>query len=229
MPSVADRVKETTTTAGSGTITLAGAATGYRTFATAFSDGTVVYYCIVSGNMWEVGSGTYNSSTLTRSTILSSSSGGSAISLSGTSDVFCTLPAQIPKLSDVSSATTYYLGMTTSTSGTFDDIRVDASDMYYTSGDNTLYATNMNTASDERLKENISPISNALDVIKQIEGVSFNWKTTGRKSYGVIAQQIEQFLPELVNDVDDKKSVNYNAIIGFLIEAIKELELRIEK
>lgn len=106
MPAVADRVKETTTTTGTGTVTLAGASAGYRTFASAFTDGNAVYYCIVSGNNWEVGIGTFTATgtTLSRDTITASSNAGAAISLSGTSDVFCTLPAV-----EIETAMTYAL------------------------------------------------------------------------------------------------------------------------
>jgi len=92
---VKDRVKETTTTTGTGTITLAGAATGFQSFSV-IGDGNTTYYAITSGNDWEVGIGTYTSTgtTLSRDTILESSNAGSAITLSGTSDVFCTYPAE---------------------------------------------------------------------------------------------------------------------------------------
>ena len=92
---VKDRVKETTTTTGTGTITLAGAATGFQSFSV-IGDGNTTYYTIVSGNDWEVGIGTYTATgtTLSRDTILESSNSGSAINLSGTSDVFCTYPAE---------------------------------------------------------------------------------------------------------------------------------------
>ena len=92
---VKDRVKETTTTTGTGTVTLAGASTGFQSFA-AIGNGNTTYYAITSGNNYEVGLGTYTASgtTLSRSTILESSNSGSAITLSGTSDVFCTYPAE---------------------------------------------------------------------------------------------------------------------------------------
>lgn len=94
---VADRVKETSTTAGTGTLTLAGAVAGFQSFA-AIGDGNQTYYTIVdsSANTWEVGIGTYTSSgtTLSRDTVLASSSGTSKISFSGNSkDVFVTYPA----------------------------------------------------------------------------------------------------------------------------------------
>ena len=92
---VKDRVKETTTTTGTGTVTLAGAPSGYQSFSV-IGDSNTTYYAITSGNDWEVGIGTYTASgtTLSRDTILESSNAGSAITLSGTSDVFCTYPAE---------------------------------------------------------------------------------------------------------------------------------------
>ena len=97
---LADRVKETTTTAGTGTITLAGAATGFQSFAVV-GDGNTTFYTIASqtGNEWEVGVGTYATSgtTLARTTVLSNSSATqpSALNFSaGTKDVFVTYPAQ---------------------------------------------------------------------------------------------------------------------------------------
>jgi hypothetical protein len=63
--------------------------------------------------------------------------------------------------------------------------------------------------------------------VSALRGVSFDWKETGRSSYGVIAQELEEVLPELVGD-GDVKSVNYSGIIGVLIEAIKELKKEVE-
>ena len=92
---VKDRVKETTTTTGTGTVTLAGASTGFQSFA-AIGNSNTTYYAIESGNNYEVGLGTYTASgtTLSRDTVLESSNSGSAITLAGTSDVFCTYPAE---------------------------------------------------------------------------------------------------------------------------------------
>ena len=92
---VKDRVQETTTTTGTGTVTLAGAVTGFQDFS-AIGDGNTCYYAITSGTDWEVGLGTYTASgtTLSRDTILESSNTGSAITLSGTSNVFVTYPAE---------------------------------------------------------------------------------------------------------------------------------------
>jgi len=104
---VKDRVKETTNTTGTGTLTLAGASEGFQTFA-AIGDGNTTYYAIVSGTSWEVGLGTYTASgtTLSRDTVLESSNAGSKITLSGVSDVFCTYPAEKSvHIDDVGTAT----------------------------------------------------------------------------------------------------------------------------
>jgi hypothetical protein len=99
MPYLADRVQETTTTTGTGAVTLAGAVTGYQSFAAGFAGDypCLIGYLIVNGNNWEVGKGTLNSTAtiLTRDTVRSSSSSGSAITLSGTSNVYCTASAEL--------------------------------------------------------------------------------------------------------------------------------------
>jgi hypothetical protein len=94
---LADRVKETTTTTGTGTVTLLGASSGFQSFAVV-GDANTTFYTIAAqtGTEWEVGIGTYTSSgtTLARTTILSSSNGGSAVNFTaGTKDVFVTYPA----------------------------------------------------------------------------------------------------------------------------------------
>jgi hypothetical protein len=95
---LADRVKETTTTTGTGTVTLLGASTGFQSFAVV-GNGNTTYYTIAgqTGSEWEVGIGTYTASgtTLARTTVLSSSNSGSAVNFSaGTKDVFVTYPSE---------------------------------------------------------------------------------------------------------------------------------------
>jgi hypothetical protein len=93
-----DRVKETTTTTGTGTVSLAGAVTGFETFAAGIGNSNTVYYCIAHQDQaeFEVGLGTLDgdSSDLARTTVISSSNSDSAVDFSsGTKDVFCTIPA----------------------------------------------------------------------------------------------------------------------------------------
>jgi len=94
MPAFADRVKESTTTTGTGTLTLDGAATGFQSFTTAFGNGVSVYYVIAGGSEWEIGIGTTGAGTLSRDTVLQSSNADALVSFSaGTKDVFCSYVA----------------------------------------------------------------------------------------------------------------------------------------
>ena len=92
---VKDRVKQTSTTTGQGTLTLTGSVDGFRTFAD-IGDGNSTFYCIVYGNDFEVGVGTYTASgtTLSRDTVLQTSAGNTTkITCTGNQEVFVTQPA----------------------------------------------------------------------------------------------------------------------------------------
>jgi hypothetical protein len=96
MPIYKDRVQETTTTTGTGTVTLGGAVSGFRTFTSALADGDLVNYVIALGAEWEVGEGTFTASgtTLSRTTVLASSNSNALVSFSaGTKNVWVDLPA----------------------------------------------------------------------------------------------------------------------------------------
>tara|TARA_Y100000590_G_scaffold470162_1_gene662452 strand:+ start:5064 stop:6311 length:1248 start_codon:yes stop_codon:yes gene_type:complete len=90
--------------------------------------------------------------------------------------------------------------------------------------DGTLKATEVIATSDKKLKKNIKKFKNALTKLDQIKGVSFKWKKTNEKSYGVIAQDVEIVLPDAVNtDYDGNKAVNYNSIVALLVESVKNI------
>jgi len=97
-----------------------------------------------------------------------------------------------------------------------------------TSGDGSSAQANAwNTFSDLRLKKNITPINNPLTLLEEINGVYFNWKEGSDESrqVGVIAQEVEKVLPEVVSTDDDGyKSVDYGKISALLVEAVKELK-----
>ena len=111
-----DRVKETSTTTGTGTFDLAGAVTGFETFVAGIATGNTTYYTIFNQGTteWEVGLGTVTDATpdtLARNTIISSSNGDSAVNFtSGTKDVFCTMPASKTVYYDASASTTTLTG-----------------------------------------------------------------------------------------------------------------------
>jgi hypothetical protein len=93
---IADRVRETSTTTGTGTLTLDGAVTGFRTFGSAIGDGNTCYYTITLGADWEVGLGTVGTGTLARTTVLKSSNSNNAVNFgAGAKDVFVTYAADV--------------------------------------------------------------------------------------------------------------------------------------
>ena len=113
-------------------------------------------------------------------------------------------------------------------------IRVDMSDAgaLICNGNITAFGS----PSDIRLKENIEVIPDALDKVKQLKGVTFNYKKDGKKSTGLIAQDLEKVLPEVVyetsdidNDEEKHLAVRYGNTVGLLVEAIKELEARVKE
>ena len=90
---VKDRVRENSTTTGTGSLTLSGAVSGFQTFSSAIGNTNTTYYAIVNGTEWEVGLGTVGAGTLSRDTVLASSTGSKVSLTSGTKDVFCTYPS----------------------------------------------------------------------------------------------------------------------------------------
>ena len=101
---------------------------------------------------------------------------------------------------------------------------------------NVTFTGNVTAYSDERLKKDIKTIDNALDLVKQMRGVTYKLKENDKEGVGVIAQEMEKVLPQVVldaeRDVDDEyeiKSVAYGNIVGVLIEAIKEQQAQIDE
>ena len=94
----------------------------------------------------------------------------------------------------------------------------------------TVNAGTVNTTSDERAKDDITPITGALDKVQQLGGYSFTLKATDEKSSGVIAQEVQKVMPELVQeDAEGLLSVQYGNMVGLLIEAIKEQQAQIDE
>jgi len=99
-------------------------------------------------------------------------------------------------------------------------------------GDVTAYS--VTTTSDEKLKLGIRNVDNALEKVKQLNGIEFTWKKDGKKGAGVTAQDVEKVLPQAVKlnknlkTQEEFKSVNYDALHALLIESIKELSAEIE-
>lgn len=99
----------------------------------------------------------------------------------------------------------------------------------YNPSTGVLTSVDFNATSDVTYKEDIQDIVNPLDIINSISGKMFTWKHTGKKSYGVIAQEVEKVLPDVVNENENGKSVNYNTLIAVLIESNKLLSEKIKR
>ena len=114
--------------------------------------------------------------------------------------------------------------------GGSEEFRMEADGDFHADGD--VYAFSGTVSSDIALKKNIVVIPNALDKVSQLNGVSWDWKDDSRgSSVGLVAQNVEKIFPELVKDapslkegVSSHKNLNYNGIIGLLVESIKELK-----
>ena len=169
-------------------------------------------------NLTGVGIGT-NGSVNTTGIITASSFVGDGSGLTGAgSTVFI----------DTTTNQEFFPLFTATTSGTITASGISTSKLTYNPSTGAVTAVDFNSTSDINLKENIHTVGNALEITEQLRGVSFDWKETGKGSYGVIAQELEEALPELVKQ-GEVKSVNYNGIIGVLIEAVKELSNEVEE
>jgi len=124
--------------------------------------------------------------------------------------------------------------MTLKTQGTT-EYKWDLDGDFHADGDVIAYST---TVSDRNLKENINTIENATETVKKLRGVQYEWKQgsgkrEGQTEIGVIAQEVEEVLPFLVREktIKDKKvkTVDYEKMIGLLIESNKELSDRLDK
>jgi len=122
-----------------------------------------------------------------------------------------------------------FIPFTGITSGTMTSANVNSGFTFNPSSGQAT-AVDFNSTSDERFKSNVKIIDNAVDKVMKLDGVYFDWIANGEHSMGVIAQQIEEVVPEVVS-TDNKgfKSVSYGKLVGLLIEAIKEQQETINK
>ena len=129
---------------------------------------------------------------------------------------------------DTSTNATRYPLLSTATSGTLATGNTSSSKLTYNPSTGTLTSTIITSSSDFVLKKDIFTFENALEVIKSLRGVSFKWKDNDTKNIGLVAQEVEQVLPEVVKEDLGLKSINYSSIVGVLVEAIKEQQIEIE-
>lgn len=134
-----------------------------------------------------------------------------------------------PRLTDeTASSDTRYITFTSQTSGVLTIANTSSTKLTYVPSTGTLSSTIITSTSDRNQKINIVEIADALNTVMQLKGVEYNWKDTGEKGMGLIAQDVEQVIPYLVAENENGKSIMYQNMVGLLIEAIKELKREID-
>ena len=127
---------------------------------------------------------------------------------------------------DNSTNETRYL---TQVSGVSSNVYISTSALTFNPSTGTVSSTLFSASSDERLKKNINTITDPLGKVLQLRGVTFTWNQSGRDSIGVIAQEVEKIIPEIVTETNGVKQVAYDALVPLLIEAIKEQQKQIDE
>jgi hypothetical protein len=95
---------------------------------------------------------------------------------------------------------------------------------------NSVYALSFVPTSSRVYKTNVKTYENALETVKKLRGVSFNWKESGKPSVGLIAEEVDQVIPAVVaHDGKDTVGVNYDSLVGVLVEAVKEQEKTLQE
>ena len=128
---------------------------------------------------------------------------------------------------DTTTNATHYPNFVSGTSGNQAE-KVSSTKFTFNPSTGLLTTTDYNSSSDKRLKKNIKTVDNALDKVMALRGVSFDWKEGGSKAIGLIAQEAEKVIPEIVSKDDNGYlGIKYNNLIGVLIEAIKDQQEQI--
>jgi len=115
------------------------------------------------------------------------------------------------------------------TSGGDFGIGLTPSGSYKLEVNGTAAATDFNSTSDRNKKTNIATITAALDKVQALRGVTFDWIADGKASTGLIAQEVEQVMPQVVQGDEGNKTVSYGSLVGLLIEAVKEQQATINQ
>ena len=123
-----------------------------------------------------------------------------------------------------STAITNYIQFTTVTSGTITATKVSSTKLYYQPSTGTLNSTTFNSLSDARFKTDLEKIKGALSKVKQLTGYTFTMTESGKRSAGLLAQDVKPVSPESIGGTEDRMTLNYDSLFGLIVEAIKEID-----
>ena len=210
---------------------------------------------INSGSIDGTPIGANSASTVTATSVIATSFTGDGSNLTGIADTTYSAGSGL----DLSGTTfsiendlrgeVYYMGRDSNdyigVETTYLNVNLDGSERFRVENDGDIHADGnviaySTTISDERLKKDIVKIDNALDKISQLNGYTFEYLADGKKSAGVIAQEVEKVMPSAIiestlplkmgdDDETEYKTVQYDQLHGLMIEAIKELKAEIEE
>ena len=160
---------------------------------------------------------------------ISGGSAGQVLTTNGSNTLSWTTSAGTTITDDTTTNASYYLTFANATSGTLSTAFVSSTKSYFNPSTGQLNATDFNSLSDINYKTNIKPLTDAKSTILLMTGVSFDWVDGTGSSYGFIAQDLEQIIPHVVStNQNGAKSVNYSAIIPFLVETVKQQQQQID-
>ena len=155
----------------------------------------------------------------------------------------------LPVSNQTADTAAYYPLMNTATSGDITSLSVSSSKLSFQPSSGTLTVTDISATditctditasgdleagtitetSSRALKTDINPISNAIDTISALDGVSYTRISSGRREAGLIAEEVEKVLPELVDSKGEYKSISYSRLTAYLIEAVKSLKTELD-
>jgi hypothetical protein len=167
------------------------------------------------------------------------------------------VPSEVSVTNDTTTNSNYYPAMTTSTGTAITGVTVSSSKLFFNPSTGRLNATTISDGtmtmtggsiangtnitisgtmtagtitetSSIALKEDINPIASALESVLKLDGKNYIRKATGRREIGLIAEEVEKVIPEIVEQEGDYKSINYSRLSAYLIEAVKHLKTELD-
>ena len=131
---------------------------------------------------------------------------------------------------DTTTNATRYILFDDATSGSLTSVNTSSSKLTYNPSSGTASATVFSATSDERLKDEITIITDALTKIKQLRGINYKWKDSGLAGTGLSAQDVQRVVPEaVVVAPNGDLSVAYGNLLGLLVEGMKDLAAQVEE
>lgn len=182
----------------------------------------------LENNGW-VGGDTLYSNSSGNLVALAKGTDGQILKLSGGLPVWAAETGTVVSLQDDTATTLLYPTMSTATTGTYTSARVSSTALNFDASTGTLNSTTFNSLSDARFKKDLLQISDALNKVKQLSGYTFTLLENDERSTGLLAQDVKRVLPEAIGGNDKKMTVSYGNMMGLIVEAIKELDDKLEE